>query len=98
MVINEKDAIEAASLRNDHIVVAISQAREQLRQTSLDHRRAVYDIIAEHGPIAPSDVYDQSYRQSPNRSSRQDTLLKLTQYNLLEQHWSRRNRTCTVIE
>jgi Cdc6-like AAA superfamily ATPase len=69
---------------------ALPEARDQLRQKSLDnlnqHQRTIYLIIEEDGPIAPGDLYATYQERSDNpRTERtaRSYLSKLEQFDIL---------------
>ena len=74
----------------DIIESALPEARQELRQKNIDaltpHQRAVYDVIDEHGEIAPGELY-QEYRRRVEDPKADRTvrnyLDKLERYNLV---------------
>lgn len=83
----------------DIIESAVPEARQELRQKNIEaltpHQRAVYDVIEDHGEIAPGDLY-QEYRDRVDDPKADRTirnyLNKLEQYNLITAEGSTRDR------
>jgi len=86
-------------ITEDIIENAVPEARQELRQKNIEaltpHQRAVYDVIEEHGEIAPGDLY-QEYRNHVEDPKADRTirnyLNKLEQYNLITAEGSTRDR------
>jgi len=83
---------------------AAHDARTQLRQKSLEsltpHQRVVYDLIEDHGPAGPSEIYDQytdEVEDPRTKRTVRNYLSKMTQYNLLTADGTSRDRQYTVI-
>jgi orc1/cdc6 family replication initiation protein len=83
---------------------AARDARTQLRQKSLEsltpHQRVVYDLIDDHGPIGPSEIYDRYTEQVDDPRTKRTVrnyLSKMSQYNLLTADGTSRDRQYTVI-
>jgi orc1/cdc6 family replication initiation protein len=83
---------------------AAADARTELRQKSLEsltpHQRAVYDIIADCGPIGPSEVYDRYVEEVDDPRTKRTVrnyLSKMSQYNLLTADGTSRDRQYTVV-
>jgi len=80
----------AGTLSRADVDDALPEAREQLRQKSIErlnaHQQTVYDIIVEQEPIAPRDIRER-YRDRVDEPRTERTvrnyLSKLTQYNLV---------------
>ena len=83
----------------DIIESALPEARQELRQKNIDaltpHQRAVYDVIDEHGEIAPGDLYEE-YRQRVEDPKADRTIRnyldKLERYNLVTAEGTTRDR------
>ena len=83
---------------------AAHDARTQLRQKSLEsltpHQRVVYDLIEDHGPAEPSEIYDRYTEEVEDPRTKRTVrnyLSKMTQYNLLTAEGTSRDRQYTVI-
>ncbi|WP_248516349.1 Cdc6/Cdc18 family protein [Salinarchaeum laminariae] len=89
----------ADAITDERIMNAIPQAREAVRQKSLEtltpHQRAIYDIIEEAGTIEPPDLYD-AYRDRVDDAKTDRTvrnyLSKMEQYNLIDAEGTSRDR------
>ena len=83
---------EGAEEVSDAVIVdAVPEAKAEVRQRSVetltDDQRVVYDIIAEHEPAAPAELYEE-YRERVEdpRTERmvRNYLAKMAQYDLVE--------------
>ncbi|MGQ4557517.1 AAA family ATPase [Halobellus sp. GM3] len=90
----------------DNLVLdAAEDARAQIKQKSLDsltpHQRIVYEIVREHGPLGPSEIYDH-YSEEVDDSRTKRTvrtyLSKMAQYNLLEAEGTSRDREYSLVD
>jgi orc1/cdc6 family replication initiation protein len=89
----------AERITPDIIESAVPQARQELRQKNIEaltpHQRAVYDVIEDHGAIAPGNLY-REYRDRVDDPKADRTirnyLNKLEQYNLITAEGSRGDR------
>lgn len=79
---------------------AVSEAKTEIQEQTLDKlttdQMIVYEIITEHGEIAPSELYDQYEAQAANPKSQRmvrNYLTKLCHYNLIEANGENRGRT-----
>lgn len=97
---------EAVDRITDEILTtAATDARAQLRQKSLDtltpHQQTVYEIVSNHGPLAPTDIYER-YTDAVDEPRTKRTvrtyLSKMVQYNLLTAEGTSRDRKYAVIE
>mgnify|MGYP002761073861 CR=1 FL=1 len=95
----EEDVIDEATIKN-----AVSEAKVEIRQTNVekltDDQQIVYDIIAEHGEIAPNELYEAYEQTAPNpRSQRmvRNYLSKLSRYNLIEMNGANRGRSYRLL-
>ncbi|WP_255197749.1 Cdc6/Cdc18 family protein [Halorarius litoreus] len=87
----EADWDGATEITDSHIHSAIPEAKDNLRQRSLDKltddQRLVYDILLEHGSLMPKDVYAK-YEQRADEPKTNRTvrkyLSKLDHYGLVE--------------
>ncbi|MFT4890738.1 MAG: orc1/cdc6 family replication initiation protein [Halobacteriales archaeon] len=80
------------------------QGRAELRRKNLEslppHQRTLYEIVDDHGPIAPGAVYDRyADRVEDPRTDRtvRTYLSKLVEYDLLEARGTTRDRTYVVV-
>ena len=81
----------ADRISDERIEAAIPAARREIRQKNAEklspHQRTVYDLLVEHGPLAPGDLYDR-YRAAVDdprtRRTIRSYLTKLERYNLVE--------------
>lgn len=92
-------------LKREHVDEALPIAKTELRQKSRaklnDHQRAVYDIVAEHGPISSGDIHDHyqdAVADPRTKRTVRNYLSKLAQYNLVESHGTSSSKTYTAIE
>lgn len=84
---------------------AIPEARTAIHRTTVEdlheHQRALYDIVAETGEIAPGDLYD-AYEDRVDRPKSKRTLRnylnKMVHYDLIEAIGEKRGRTYRVPE
>jgi len=93
------DVIEEATIES-----AVSEAKVEIRQTNVekltDDQQIVYDIITEHGEIAPKELYEAYEQKAPNpRSQRmvRNYLSKLSRYNLIVADGRNRGRKYRVV-
>lgn len=92
------DGLETVS--DDIIRNAVSEAKSEIRQRNVDrlttHQQIVYEIISEHGEIAPSDLYAE-YRTQVDDPKTDRTvrnyLRKMERYNLIRAKGQNRGRT-----
>ncbi|WP_128226564.1 Cdc6/Cdc18 family protein [Halobacteriaceae archaeon SHR40] len=94
------DAIDDETIED-----AVSEAKVEIRQTNVekltDDQKIVYDIITEHGEIAPSELYEAYEQKASNpRSQRmvRNYLTKLCHYNLIEAPGKNRGRIYRSIQ
>jgi orc1/cdc6 family replication initiation protein len=86
------------------LTAAASDARTELRQKSLEsltpHQRVVYDIIDNHEPAGPSEIYDHYVEQVDDPRTKRTVrnyLSKMSQYNLLTADGTSRDRQYRVV-
>jgi len=92
-------------ISTDVIGRALPEARQALRQKNIDaltpHQRAVYDVIEDHGKIAPGALYAE-YKQRVEDPKADRTvrtyLSKLESYNLVAAEGSTRDRVYRSVE
>lgn len=90
---------------NEILLDAAEDARAQIKQKSLDsltpHQRVVYDIVRDHGPLGPSEIYDR-YTEAVDDPRTKRTvrtyLSKMAQYNLLEAEGTSRDREYSLVD
>ena len=94
------DDITAGTIRD-----AIPAGRNEVRQRNVEqltvHQRALYDIVDDHGTIAPGQLYEEyQERVEEPRSNRtvRNHLSKLAHYNLVEKRGEGRGRTYCLPE
>lgn len=87
-------------ITDDLIEEGIPEAKAEIRQKHVqkltDHQRVLYDVIVEHGEIAPGDLYEAySDRVDDSKSRRmmRNHLQKMQQYNLVRAEGESRSRT-----
>lgn len=95
----------AGTVRDEHIETAIPEARAAVRQKSVqklsEHQRAVYELLAEAGPLSPKDLYaryQSAVAEPRTKRTIRSYLGKLEQYGLVLAHGegpSRRYDTVT---
>lgn len=92
-------------ITDDVLQDSAQDARVRIRQKSLDsltpHQRTVYDIVREHGPLGPSDIYEHYTRAVENPRTKRTVrsyLSKMAQYNLLAADGTSRDRTYSLVE
>jgi Cdc6-like AAA superfamily ATPase len=93
----EQESVERITA--DIIESTVPEARQELRRKNIEaltpHQRAVYEVIEDHGEIAPEDLY-QEYRDRVDdpRADRtiRSYLNKLEQYDLITAEGSTRDR------
>ena len=91
-------------ITDEILLDAASDARAQIKQKNIDsltpHQRIVYEVVREHGPLGPSDIF-QYYTQKVDDPRTKRTvrtyLSKMTQYNLLEADGTSRDREYTIV-
>jgi Cdc6-like AAA superfamily ATPase len=91
-------------LTDDLILSAVSEAKSEVQQKTLEKlttdQKLLYEIIAEHGELAPGELYQQYREQASNpRSDRmvRNYLAKLCHYNLIEALGENRGRRYRVV-
>jgi orc1/cdc6 family replication initiation protein len=94
------DQEDADSITDEDVAEAIPEAKAEITQKSTrkltDDQQTLYEIVTEHGEIAPGDLYDRyAERASSPRSKRmvRNYLQKLCHYNLLAAEGENRGRT-----
>jgi orc1/cdc6 family replication initiation protein len=96
---------ETGEITDAHVEAAIPEARHELRQQDLDkltrHQQAVYEIIEEHGEVAPGDLY-AGYRERVDDPRSERTIRrycnKLARYDLIRIEGERRGRSYRLPE
>ncbi|WP_135666983.1 Cdc6/Cdc18 family protein [Halorhabdus rudnickae] len=95
----QADRDGAEQITTDHVKQAVPDAREELRQKSLDalsdHQREIYDIIEDHGSIAPGTLYEEYRSRIDNPKSDRTVrsyLKKMVRYNLIAAEGSTQDR------
>ncbi|MDS0261541.1 orc1/cdc6 family replication initiation protein [Haloarcula sp. S1CR25-12] len=99
------DRENATRLTDERIERAATDARAEIQQANLDaltpHQRVVYDIVADRGPLGPSDIHDR-YADAVDdpRTTRtvRSYLSKMVQYNLLEADGQTQDRRYEVVQ
>ena len=83
---------------------AAEDARAQIKQKSLDsltpHQRVVYDIVRDHGPLGPSEIYERYTEEVDDPRTKRTVrtyLSKMAQYNLLEAEGTSRDREYSLV-
>lgn len=70
-------------------------------EVELTQQRAVYDVVREHGPLGPGEIYDHYTERvedpRTNRTCRND-LATMVQYNLLGADGTSRDRTYVIVD
>ena len=92
-------------ITDDILLDAAEDARAQIKQKSLDsltpHQRVVYNIVRDHGPLGPSEIYERYSEQvddpRTNRTVR-TYLSKMEQYNLLQTEGATRDREYSLVD
>ncbi|MDL0138686.1 orc1/cdc6 family replication initiation protein [Halobacterium salinarum] len=92
-------------ITDDILLNAAEDARAQIKQKNLDsltpHQRIVYDVVREHGPLGPSEIYEY-YQQNVDDPRTKRTvrtyLSKMTQYNVLEAEGTSRDREYSLVD
>lgn len=82
---------------------ATRDARAHIRQKNLEsltpHQHTVYNIVRDHGPLSPSEIY-QRYEQEVDEPRTKRTvrtyLSKMLQYNILEANGKSRDREYAI--
>jgi len=84
---------------------AAEDGRARIRQKSLEsltpHQRTVYEILGEHGPLAPTEIYDRyvDVVEDPRTKRTVRTYLsKMEQYNLLAAEGTSRDREYAAVD
>ncbi len=84
---------------------AAEDARAQIRQKSLDsltpHQRVVYDIVRDHAPVGPSEIYDRYTEEVDDPRTKRTVrtyLSKMEQYNLLKAEGTSRDREYLLVD
>lgn len=95
---------DAPEIREGHIEAAVSEAKAEIQQKHLekltDDQRILYDILTNHGTIAPGDLYEAyEHRVTEPKTKRtvRNYLQKMEHYNLVEaigENRGRRYRAC----
>jgi orc1/cdc6 family replication initiation protein len=95
---------QATHITDEIIEAAADDARTELKQANLDsltpHQRVVYDIVREHGPIGPGEIYEQyAATVAEPRTDRtvRTYLSKMAQYNLVAADGQTRDREYEVV-
>ena len=96
----EREQLDGALVRE-----AIPGARAEVREKSVEqltpHQRTLYDIVREHGSVAPSTLYERYAERTTepktNRTVR-NHLAKLAHYNLIVAEGENRGRTYRVVQ
>lgn len=92
------------AISDDIIRSAVSEAKSEIRQRNVDrltnHQQIVYEVITEHGEIAPSDLYaeyrDRAENPKTDRMVR-NYLQKMERYNLVRAEGHNRGRTYHLV-
>ena len=87
------------------VAEAVPEARAAIRQTTLDQltpdQRVLHEIVAEHGEIAPGDLYTEyEHRVSDPKTRRtvRKYMRKLAHYNLVDAEGEKRGRRYHAVE
>ena len=95
----EEEQVDAALVRE-----AIPEARADVRETSVEqltpHQRTLYEIVAEHGSLAPGTLYERyAERVTEPKTDRtvRNHLAKLAHYNLIAAEGENRGRTYRIV-
>ncbi|NGM71283.1 AAA family ATPase [Natronolimnobius sp. AArcel1] len=90
---------------DDVLLDAATDARAQIRQRSLDsltpHQQAVYTIVRDHGPLAPSKIHEyyvDEVDEPRTKRTVRSYLSKMAQYNLLEAEGTSRDRQYSIVD
>jgi len=91
-------------ITNDLIVEGIPEAKAEIRQKHVqkltEHQRVLYDIIVEHGEIAPADLhgaYCDRVDDPKTRRMVRNQLQKTQRYNLVQADGESRSRTYSPV-
>jgi orc1/cdc6 family replication initiation protein len=86
------------------ISAAVPEARDEIEQKNLeklnDHQRTIYEIVEEHGEIAPSALYEEYERavaEPMTKRTLRNYLSKMEHYNLVEAVGENRSRTYRLV-
>jgi len=89
----------------DHVTAAIASASQDVRRETLerlnDHQRAIYDLLAESGPLGPSAIYERYRERMDDPRTRRTVrkyVRKLVQYDLLASDGTSQNREYRLVE
>jgi orc1/cdc6 family replication initiation protein len=101
---SKADRQSAGQITDELLREAAGDARAQLRQKSIDsltpHQRVVYDIVREHGPLAPSGIHEQytdAVDDPRTKRTVRSYLSKMAQYNLLAVQGESRDREYSLV-
>ena len=99
------DRENAERIADEMLFDAAEDSRARIRQKSLDsltpHQRTVYDILNEHGPLSPSEIYERYADAAADPRTKRTVrsyLSKMEQYNLLAAEGTSRDREYAVVE
>lgn len=102
---SEADRENDDHLADEVLLEAASDARVQLKQRSLDsltpHQRIVYDVVREHEPLGPGEIYDRYAAAVDDPRTKRTVrtyLSKMTRYNLLEAEGTSRDRKYSLVD
>ena len=92
-------------ITDEMLIDAAEDARSQIRQKSLDsltpHQRVVYDVVRDHGPLGPSEIYEHytgAVDDSRTKRTIRTYLSKMAQYTLLEAKGTSRDREYSLVD
>jgi Cdc6-like AAA superfamily ATPase len=101
---SKADRQSARQITDELLREAAGDARAQLRQKSIDsltpHQRVVYDIVREHGPLAPGAIhehYTEAVDDPRTKRTVRSYLSKMAQYNLLAVEGESRDREYSLV-
>lgn len=101
----DAEAAGAESITDAHVTEAIPEARESIKQRTVDaltpHQRELYEIVADASEISPGDLYERyaaAVDEPKSRRTVRKYLSKMDQYNLVAAHGEKRGRTYELIE
>lgn len=95
----------ADEITDQHIETAVPHAKAEIKREAVEkltpHQRVLYEIISEHGEIAPGDLYG-AYRERADNPKTERTvrnhLQKLEHYNLIKSEGENRGRSYKSVE
>ncbi len=98
------EAEGADRVTDAHVTTAIPDAREAIKQRTVDaltsHQQELYEIVDAAGEIAPGDLYERYTDRVTDPRSRRTVrkyLRKMDQYNLVRARGEKRGRTYAIV-